>query len=320
MNKSLLLGFRLSFICSLLCIADLARAASDPPQNLGVLSLTAPPSPPSLPSIDVDDVALLKTQLRLNNPARNVAFFANVEVGALGFVKHTFQTGKDGSAFDLKTEGNQSTMFLFARLSAELELAKRHSFIFVYQPLDIRTDAVAGRDLKFDQITFRTGTPIDIRYGFDFYRLTYQVDLFKSPRYELAFGLGGQLRNAKIVFTSADGQLRSVSDDLGFVPLLRLRARYTFQNGFWIGAEADGFYANIAGLNGGRSDVEGAIWDASLRAGLRLTSFMDAFLNVRYLGGGGMGTSSSGSDNLGGDGFTSNWLHAVVASLGFGVR
>ena len=211
-------------------------------------------------------------------------------------------------------------MFLFLRLSAELNLWKRHSFIFVYQPIDVRTEAVAGRDVIFDQITFTAGTPMDIRYGFDFYRLTYQFDIFRSPRYELAFGLGGQLRNAKIVFSSVDGQKRSISDDLGFVPLLRLRGRYTFANGVWMGLEADGFYANVSVLNGGRSDVEGAIWDVSLRAGMTLTSFLDAFVNLRYLGGGANGTSSKGSDNLGGDGYTYNWLHTLVLSLGFGIR
>ncbi len=112
---------------------------SSVPPPVSAPSVAAPPSPLFLTPIDVDDVALLKTPFRLNHPARNVAFFANVELGALSFVKHSFQSGKDGSVFDLKTEGNQSTMFLFARLSAELEFVKRHSFIFVYQPLEHRS-------------------------------------------------------------------------------------------------------------------------------------------------------------------------------------
>lgn len=308
---------------------QIAPLDARPSDSVFVPGTDAPSSAPLAPSPQLvpprtasasDDVAMFPTSFRLNNPTGNVALFAFAEVGALGFVHHTFQSGKNGTLFDLRTEGNQSTMFLFLRLSAELNLFKRHSLIFVYQPIDLRTEAVTKRDVSFDQVTFPTGTPIDIRYGFDFYRLTYQFDLFKSSRYELAFGLGGQLRNAKIVFGSVDGRQRSVSDDLGFVPLLRLRGRYTFSNGVWLGLEADGFYANIRGLNGGRSDVEGAIWDASLRAGVTLTSFLDAFVNLRYLGGGGNGTSSNGSDNLGGDGYTYNWLHALVLSLGFGIR
>lgn len=344
MNNMLVFRFLLGSALSFALAGSSARAAVEgsPDSAAAVAAPTSPPAagatltvapqpapipaptvplalPPARPLPD-DDVAILKMPFRINNPARNVAFSAYAEVGALGFVQHTYQSGKNGTLFDLKTEGNQSTMFLFARLSAELELFKRHSFIFVYQPIDVRTEAVVRRDVTFDQTTFVAGTPLDIRYGFDFYRLTYQVDIFKSSRHELAFGLGGQLRNAKIIFTSVDGKQRSISDDLGFVPLLRVRGRYTFRNGVWLGFEADGFYANVAVLNGGRSDVEGAIWDASLRAGLRLTSFMDTFVNLRYLGGGASGTSSSGSDNLGGDGYTYNWLHTLVASIGFGVR
>lgn len=299
-----------------------------PPEAPPSHTFAVPPTPPLAapqpitvtPLFPQDDVALLKTHLRLNNPKRNVAVYALAEIGALTFLQHSFQSGKNGSLFDLRNEGNQSTMFFFARLSAELELAKRHSFVFVYQPIDVRTEAVARRDLAFDNVVFPTGTPMDLRYGFDFYRLTYQFDFFRSPRYELALGLGGQVRNAKIIFTSVDGKLRSVSDDLGFVPLLRARGRYTFQNGVFAGFEIDGFYANIRGLNGGKSDVEGAIVDASVRVGLSLTSFADTFLNVRYLGGGGNGTSSVGSDNLQGDGYTYNWLHSLVISLGFAAR
>ena len=127
------------------------------------------------------------------------------------------------------------------------------------------------------------------------------------------------MRNAKIIFISVDGQQRSISDDLGFVPLLRLRASLHLLPKWPVaGRRSRWLYANVAVLNGGRSDVEGAIWDASLRVGLRLTTFMDAFLNLRYLGGGANGTSASGGDNIGGDGYTYNWLHAVVVLLGFG--
>ena len=295
-----------------------APPAAQPASGAAPASGPAPVSPFTAP---VDDApALLKTSFRLNNPAKKVAFFAYAEVGAIGFLKHTFQLGKDGTQFDFKGEGNQSTMFLFARLSAELELWKRHSFIFVYQPIDIRTETVLRRDVTLDRLVFPAGTPLDLRYGFDFYRLSYQVDIFKSPRYELAFGVGAQLRNAKIVFTSADGRLRRLSDDLGVVPLLRVRGRYTFNNGVWLGLEADGIYANVKYLNGGQSDVEGALLDASLRVGMTLTSFMDVFLNLRYLGGGASGTSKTDAETGPGDGYTDNWLHTLALSIGFGVR
>jgi hypothetical protein len=85
-----------------------------------------------------------------------------------------------------------------------------------------------------------------------------------------------------------------------------------------VGAEVDGFYAPIRFINGGTSDVEGAILDASVRGGVHLTPGVDTFLNLRYLGGGSSGTSTSSREP--GDGFTDNWLHFVSLTLGFTLR
>ncbi len=63
------------------------------------------------------------------------------------------------------------------------------------------------------------------------------------------------------------------------------------------------------------SDVTGAILDTSLRVGRPVTDQIDAFLNLRYLGGGGEGTSKDDDDF--GDGYVSNWLHFATVSLGF---
>jgi hypothetical protein len=99
------------------------------------------------------------------------------------------------------------------------------------------------------------------------------------------------------------------------VPVLKARGRYTFDNGVWLGTEIDGFYAPISYLNGSDEEVTGAILDASLRAGLPvLRGRGETFLNVRYLGGGAVGTSSDSVDP--GDGFVENWLHFITVSLG----
>ena len=86
-------------------------------------------------------------------------------------------------------------------------------------------------------------------------------------------------------------------------------------DGGFLEAEMDGFYAPIKYFNGGKSDVEGAILDASLRAGLELSEDVTGFFNVRYLGGGAQGTSKD--DDGPGDGYTRNWLHFMTASVGF---
>jgi len=119
--------------------------------------------------------------------------FVQVRLGAeLGFLSplaHSLQFSEGNSRFDYVAEGGQDTLYLFARLTAELELARRHTITLLYQPLDLRSTPVAKRDLTIDNIAFPEGTPLDLRYGFDFWRLSYLYDFFADPGVEL--GIGG---------------------------------------------------------------------------------------------------------------------------------
>jgi hypothetical protein len=236
------------------------------------------------------------------------------ELGLLAPLAHRIQFSRGNSRLDYLDEGGQDTLYLFARLTAELELARRHTITLLYQPLDLRSSVVAERDLTIDNVAFPQGTPLDLRYGFDFWRLSYLYDFFEQPGVELSIGGSMQLRNAYIVFTSADGTQRVSNRDIGPVPLFKLRGRYTWDSGFWLGGEVDGIYAPVKYLNGGKSDVVGALIDLSVRAGYRLSPAFDLFLNVRYLGGGAEGTSDDSSAT--GDGYTSNWLHFLTVSVG----
>lgn len=290
-----------------------------PPPTVSEPTVPRPQAPSLPPSTWADDLpVLMPTALRINNPARNIALRLNLELGTVGVVKHTVQFSQDGSAIDYVNEGGQNNLFFFARIAAELEIFRRHTFILLYQPIDLRTEQVLSRDLSIDQLTFPSGTPVNFRYGFDFYRFNYQFDFFRSRRHELAIGVGLQIRNAVISFTSADGTLRRFNNDIGVVPLLHLRARTTFQNGVFIGTEIDGLYARGRVITGSLYEFEGAILDASLRVGLSVTSFMETYLNLRYLGGGAQGFSPD--DPPPGDGYTNNWLHTVITSIGFTVR
>ena len=254
----------------------------------------------------------------LNPPSRFWAARASAELGVLGVLSHTIQLSRNGSTIDYVREGGQDNVSLFARVSAELELARRHHFVFLYQPLDLRTQARVPRDLLVNNVPFARGTALDLRYGFDFYRFSYAFDLLPDPSAELSVGATLQLRNAVITFTSADGVNRTLNNNVGLVPALKVRGRYTFRSGAFLGFEADGSYASIPGLNGSDIPVEGALLDASLRAGLRLWGPAELFVNVRYLGGGSRGVRRDPAPP--GDGYVDNWLHTMALSLGANLR
>ena len=238
---------------------------------------------------------------------------ASIELGFLAVLAHELQLGLDGTRLDYPTDFNQSNLFLFTRVSADFDIWRQHILTFVYQPIDIETRSSVPREVRIDGLVFPQGTPVRARYGFPFYRFGWAFDVLEGRNEELAFGLGLQIRNATIEFQSTDGELYRTRTDVGPVPLLRARGRFALTPSWFFAFDVDGFYAFIPGLNGSDNTVEGAILDASVRIGWRFLPHVDAFLNVRYIGGGAAG---QGDVTATSDGFQRNWLHFLAISLG----
>ncbi|GLR19728.1 hypothetical protein GCM10007940_43440 [Portibacter lacus] len=241
---------------------------------------------------------------------------AVAEIGFLGVLDHKIQFGQNGTYLNYVKEGGQNTLFPVTRLSLELEFKKKNTFVFLYQPLTIKTTALLSEDLIVDNLTYPAGSGVDFLYNFPFYRLSYMRELL-SDNEKYSFGIGGtiQIRNATISFESTDGERFRTNTDIGIVPALKIRGRSNFTDRFYGEIEADGIYAPVSYLNGSTNEIVGAILDASVRAGYKIENHVNTFLNVRYLGGGAVGTSSD--DSGPGDGYTRNWLHFITVSTGF---
>ena len=252
----------------------------------------------------------------LNDPDRAYQLALTAEVGFLAPMAHTIQFGSEGDKLDYVSEGGQDNLFPFVRPTVDLRWRKQH-FAALYQPLDLRSTVVLDRDLAVDDLVFPAGAPIDMRYGFSFWRLSWGHRFVERENAELTFGLGLQIRNATVSFIQSDGTQAESNRDIGPVPLLELGWSRRFDDGAFFEAELDGFYAPIKYLNGRDVDVIGAIADMQLRAGIALASPTEAFLGLRYLGGGAEGT---GTPDGTGDGFTRNWLHFLTLTVGFRVR
>jgi hypothetical protein len=266
--------------------------------------------------IVVDDVEIsIGEEKSLVNDSDNwFSFRGGIEIGFIDVLSHTIQFGENGTEFDYVEEGGQDIFFRFNRLTAEVQLGQRHALILLFQPLDIQTEALLSRDVVIDDLTFPENTPLQLRYGFDFWRLSYLYDFDSSPEKEVAIGLSLQIRNASIRFVSYDGTLFRINQNVGPVPIFKIRTRFPFRNGMWFGTEVDGFYASGRYITGSENDFEGAILDASLRLGFELSKSFDTYLNIRYIGGGARGTEEE--DPGPGDGYTNNWLHTLAISLG----
>jgi len=277
-----------------------ARAAQDGPDALATEPAPAPPplaplAPPPAPSRGEP----------LLSPF-NVRLVA--EGGFVGFTSNFGQFGADGTRIDFRKSAGQDNLLFYTRWSAELELGRRHTLVFLYQPLASDGARTPSADERYEGVTFAAGRPVRTEFGFPFYRLSYLYEVAQGPKGHLAFGFTGQIRNADYRFTSLDGTAFARSSSVGFVPALKVRGELALSRWAWVGFEVDGIYAPISVLNGSDNETVGAIADASLRAGVRVLDRSDVFVNLRYLGG--------GATNEDPQNFAKNWLHSVFVGLG----
>jgi hypothetical protein len=253
--------------------------------------------------------------LNISIQSENIRLCGTVESGFLAVLDHKIQLSKSGTYFDYDDEGGQNNLFAVRRFALDLYLNRKHSLTLLYQPLSLVTREVLRRDVSVDSMLYPKGTGMRFQYDFPYYRLSYLYNIAKNPDNILAFGISMQIRNATIAFESLDGTRLRTEQDIGPVPILKFRWKYSLNKNFWVGSDMDGFYAPISYLNGSDTEVTGAILDASLQGGLNVSEISSVFLNLRYLGGGAVGESQEENDL--GDGYVKNWLHFLTVTVGF---
>jgi len=225
-----------------------------------------------------------------------VELYAQAEQGALKLLSHTYRVGAalDGNDdFDFVRQGGQEILFFFDRYTFGATIAERHDISFLYQPLNVVTDVRFQEDVQIDDVVFTAGTPMQLTYGFPFYRTTYRYRVLGDRQSNLSVGAAVQLRNASIRFEAKDGDPGQlvVSQNLGIVPALSASGRLAVGPNGFIGFEATGIYASSALSNGADFEFEGSILDASIRGGLLLDNGSEIFLNGRFFGGSARGVS-----------------------------
>lgn len=252
------------------------------------------------------------------------------EFGYVSILHHLYRVGSiaDGNTtFDFVKQGGQEILFPYARYSLDLDLWDNQIVTFLYQPLTVQTKTVVGKNgtgpVRVDGVLFPTGTPLDLQYGFDFWRASWMWDFNPSAETVWGAGLSLQFRNASVIFESAEGSAftRTVSQNLGPVPILKGRYAQWFGPHWGFEAELDTIYAGIPVINGAEFNFAGWIWDLGLTLKSRFVPGSTAFLLLRTLGGGAEGTTrppsvatvSSSRENF-------NSLATFVVALGFSLE
>ncbi|MEE4214451.1 MAG: hypothetical protein V2I34_05255, partial [Bacteroidales bacterium] len=194
-----------------------------------------------------------------------VKFRAVAEIGFISVLAHKIQLGEGGTYFNYVKDGGQDVLFPSTRLSLEIDINKRNTLIFLYQPLRVETQALLRNDLVANGVTFPASTGIKSLYNFPFYRFSYLRELSPdNEKFDFAIGGSLQIRNATISFESTDGILYTDNRGIGPVPALKIRSRLQLSKCIYSEFEADGIYAPVSYLNGSDNEIVGAILDASL--------------------------------------------------------
>lgn len=131
--------------------------------------------------------------------------------------------GNTGTKFSLSRDlESDRTVFWRARLSRVL--ADRHSISVLIAPLTFDAKGRLDRDITFAGVTFVAGTPLEAKYKFNSYRVTYRYDFYRRDQLLLGIGFTGKIRDAAI--SVEDGIRKSEKTNVGFVPLVNFRAQW----------------------------------------------------------------------------------------------
>lgn len=107
----------------------------------------------------------------------------------------------------------------FVRLRFGYTIAKRHTIIGLVAPLTIRSFSDGyDQDLLYQNTTFAAGQPLEVRYMFNSYRITYRFHIVEKEKITFAMGATAKLRQAEVEVKN--DLASSVNKNLGFVPII----------------------------------------------------------------------------------------------------
>jgi hypothetical protein len=126
---------------------------------------------------------------------------------------------------------------------------ERHRVLFTWAPLSVDSRGSFEEAVRFNDTLFPADTPLNGRYVFDNYRLTYRYRFQDRGRFRSELGATLFVRDAEISLRG--GGLSDTDDDLGFVPLLSGRLEYVLNETWRLVADGD----TLIGPQGRATDI-----------------------------------------------------------------
>lgn len=141
-----------------------------------------------------------------------------------------------GTRFSLTDDLTTDPGYFF-RVRLGYHWKSRHTVSVFAAPLTLKAKGQVGKELAYFEETFPPNTPLEARYTFNSYRLTYRYDLIRKRKWQVGIGFTAKIRDAAIEVTG--GNKSSEKTNVGFVPLLNFRVFWQFQNDWGLLLEGD---------------------------------------------------------------------------------
>jgi hypothetical protein len=187
-------------------------------------------------------IVLAVTALSSSNAmARPLAPFIDFEGGLVyGGYNDARIPGDIGTKISFTDDLDMQRSFFF-RMRAGITIFERHTVSFLFAPLRVYSDGYFPRDVYFHRGMFAALNFTEGRFRFDSYRLTYRYDIINGDSLTVGAGLTLKIRDASIRLRNING--KSERSDLGFVPLINLRAQWRFVEPLSLLLDADALWA-----------------------------------------------------------------------------
>jgi len=164
-------------------------------------------------------------------------WFLDFENGLVTSSYNDVQIPRDtGTRFSL-TDDLKTDSGYFFRIRFGYHWKSRHTISVFAAPLTLKAAGQADKEVVFFEETFPANTPLNARYTFNSYRLTYRYDLVRKPKWQVGIGFTAKIRDA-VVKVKGNGK-SSEKTNVGFVPLLNFRIMWQFHKDWGLLLEGD---------------------------------------------------------------------------------
>ena len=144
----------------------------------------------------------------------------DVETGAALSGYNKVRIPGDGGTFINLSESLEATPTAFYRLRLSYTINDKHTISALFAPLTINYNGTFGQELQFLDANFAATEPLDVRYQFNSYRLTYRYNFPRTQHFQFGVGATAKIRDAEV---EVNGVTKT---NLGLVPLINFRAEW----------------------------------------------------------------------------------------------